>query len=364
MPTILNEGDKMLTPKPNTEMRADSPRRTEQARHSEVEDRHDEDEHHEHHHRSPDRIDFLRRASWGAILGGTAVAVVVQIMFTLLGISFGMGTVDPQTESNPMSGVGMAVGIWTAVGALVALFTGGWIAGRLAGTAQRAESTLHGVVTWAVVTLIAVWSMTSVVGSVLSTTTSALGNALQAAGQGVSAVMPNNVNAPNVSTQQVQGTAEDFLRQAGISQETVDQYISNSTQQLQNAATQAAQNPQQAYQEITTALSNIGQRGSDIAQRNISTQDAANLIARNTGIPQDRANAIAQQWSQRIQQANPEQEAQQISNQVQNTVARVGDKVAGGISSAAAWTFVSLLIGLIAAAIGGALGAVKRGLPA
>lgn len=348
-------------------MRADAPRRADRTRETHEmgpEDSHEhDDDRHEHHH-GDDRIHFLRRASWGAILAGTAVAVVVQIMFTLLGISFGMGTIDPQTENNPMSGVGMAVGIWTAVGALIALFTGGWIAGRLAGTRERSESTLHGVVTWAVMTLIVFWSMTSVVGSVLNTTTSALGSALKAAGQGVSAVVPNNVNAPNVSSQQVQTTAEDFLRQAGISQETVNQYINSSTQQLQNAATQAARNPQQAYQEITAALSNIAQRGGDIAQRNLSTQDAANVLARNTGMPQDQANAIAQQWSQRLQQTNPQQQAQQIGDKVQNTVARVGDKVAGGISSAAAWTFVSLLIGLIAAAIGGSLGAVKRGIPA
>ena len=353
-----------MTPKPDTEMRADAPQRighTRQARQVDVED-YDDDR--PTHRDRDDRIHFLRRASWGAILAGTAVAVVVQIMFTLLGIAFGMGTVDPQTENNPMSGVGMTMGIWTAVGALVALFAGGWIAGRMAGTSEKAESTLHGVVTWSVVTLIVFWSMTSVVGSVLSTTTSALGSALKAAGQGVSAAVPNNINAPNVSGQQVQTTAQDFLRQVGISQDTVNQYLSNSQQQLQNAATQAAQNPQQAYQEITTALQNIAQRGGDIAQRNLSTQDAANLIARNTGMPQEQANAVAQQWSQRIQQANPTQQVQQASNQLQNTVERVGDKVAGGISSAATWTFVSLLVGLIAAAVGGAFGAVKRGIPA
>ena len=353
----------MITPKPDTQMRADSPRRIDETRHTGSADVEDFDDRH-HHRDHDDRIHFLRRASWGAILAGTAVAVVVQIMFTLLGIAFGMGTVDPQTENNPMSGVGMTMGIWTAVGALVALFAGGWIAGRMAGTSEKAESTLHGVVTWAVVTLIVFWSMTSVVGSVLSTTTSALGSALKAAGQGVSAVVPNNVNAPNVSGQQVQTTAQDFLRQAGISQDTVNQYLNNSQQQLQNAATQAAQNPQQAYQEITTALSNIAQRGGDIAQRNLSTQDAANVIARNTGMTPEQANTVAQQWSQRIQQANPAQQAQQATNQLQNTVERVGDKVAGGISSAATWTFVSLLVGLIAAAIGGGLGAVKRGIPA
>ena len=353
----------MITPKPETDYTGVSDRRAiVSERRVEDDDRHDIDRHHDEDRH--ERLHFLRRASWGAILGGTAVAVVVQIMFTLLGISIGMGGVDPQSENNALSGVGMTLGIWSAIGALVALFVGGWIAGRLAGTAERGESTLHGVVTWAVVTLIAFWSMTSIVGGVLSGTTNALGSALRAAGQGVSAVVPNNVNAPDVSPQQMQNTVQDFLRQAGISQATIDQYINTSTQQLQNAAAQAARNPQQAYQEITTALSNVASRGADIAQRNISTQDAANVIARNTGMTQEQANNVAQQWAQRIQQANPQQQAQQAGQQLQNTLERAGDKVAGGISSAAAWTFVSLLVGLIAAAIGGALGAVKRGIPA
>jgi len=57
------------------------------------------------------------------------------------------------------------MGVWTTLGALVALFIGGWIAGRLAGTAEKFETTLHGVVTWAVVTMIVLWTMTVRLGA-------------------------------------------------------------------------------------------------------------------------------------------------------------------------------------------------------
>ena len=271
--------------------------------------------------------------------------------------------IDPQTESNPMNGVGLMMGVWAAVGALVALFAGGWIAGRLAGTAEKSETTLHGVVTWAVVTLIVLWTMTSAIGGILNTATGALGSALQATGRGISAVVPDNVNTPNVSRQQVQSTAQTFLQQMGISPDTVNQYLNTSGRQLGNAATNAAINPQQAYDEISTALANIAQRGGAIAET-VDTQDAANVIAKNTGLPPEKANALAQQWSQRIQQTDFKAEAQRIGNNVQNTLASAGGKVAGGISSAAAWTFVSIFLGLLAAAFGGALAAPKHGLPA
>jgi len=310
-----------------------------------------------------DPIHFLRRASWSAILAGTAVATVVQIMFTLLAIAFGMSMVDPRTESHPMSGVGMMVGVWTALGALVALFVGGWIAGRLAGTAEKFQTTLHGVVTWAVVTLIVCWTMTSAIGGVLNTATSALGSALRAAGQGISAVVPDNASLPAVSGQDARSTAQTFLQQMGISPQTVDRYLTSSRQQLGDAATAAATNPQQAYDEITTTLTNIAERGGDIAQT-VSTQDAANVISKNTGLPPQKANELAQQWTQRIEQTNFKNQAGQMVNKMETGLAKAGDAVAGGISSAAAWTFVSILLGLIAAAVGGGLAAPKRGIPA
>lgn len=343
----------MLTPRSDTGLTATHSPRQDRLRDEDLSPRDSHDE----------AVHFLRRVSWGSILAGTAVAIVVQIMFTLLAISFGMGMVDPRTEANPMSGVGMAMGIWTAVGALVALFIGGWVAGRMAGSAEKSETTLHGVVTWAVVTLVIIWTMTSVLGSVLNTATSALGTALRAAGQGISAVVPENASLPNVSGPQIQNTAQTFLQQMGISPQTVDQYLTSSRQQLGDAATAAATNPQQAYDEITTTLTNIAQRGGNIAQT-VSTQDAANVIAKNTGLPPEKANELAQQWKQRIEQTDFRQQARQTTSQVQTSLAKAGDAVAGGISSAAAWTFVSILLGLIAAAAGGALAAPKRGIPA
>lgn len=310
-----------------------------------------------------DPIHFLRRASWGAILAGTAVAVVVQIMFTLLAIAFGMSMIDPRTESNPMSGVGMMMGVWTTLGALVALFVGGWIAGRLAGTAEKSDTTLHGVVTWAVVTIIVLWTMTSAIGGILNSATSALGSALRAAGQGISAVVPDNADLPNVSGQEVRTTVQTFLQQMGISPQTVNQYLTSSRQQLGAAATAAATNPQQAYDEIMTKLTNIAERGGDIAQT-VSTQDAANVITKNTGMAPEKANELAQEWSQRIKQTNFKKQTGLAIDKMETGLAKAGDAVAGRISSAAAWTFVSILLGLIAAAVGGALAAPKRGIPA
>ncbi|MBA3351158.1 MAG: hypothetical protein H0U23_01810 [Blastocatellia bacterium] len=317
----------------------------------------------EHNDLIHQEVPILRRTVWGAILAGVAIALVVQIMFSLLGLAIGMASVDPQVEQQPLSGLGMTTGIWTAVGAVVALFSGGWVAERLAGNPHKSDGLLHGLVTGAVVTMIAVWMMTTAVGRVLNVATGALGSALQAAGQGIAAVVPDNVQLPNVSVTEAKNRAQQFLREMEISQETVNQFVSNATQQLGTAATQAATNPEQAFEEISTALTNIAQRGGNIVQENVDQKDAVDLLVKNTGMTREKAQAAVEQWSQRIQKeyaqaTNPADPT--LKESLTNTVERTGDKVAGAISSFAAWTFFSILVGLAAAGFGGCLGAPKR----
>ena len=57
----------------------------------------------------------LKRISWGAIFAGTVLAIVLQLALSLLGLGIGLGTIDPLTEQNPMSGIGTGAAIWWIV---------------------------------------------------------------------------------------------------------------------------------------------------------------------------------------------------------------------------------------------------------
>ncbi len=305
-------------------------------------------------------LKYFGRVSLAAIFSGAAVAVVVQMMFSLLGISFSAGMIEPQTQANPMNGVGLTLGLWMAAGALIAFFVGGWIAGRMAGAPRKIESGLHGVISWAVVTLVLVWTMTGAVGGIVSTTTQTLGSAVQAAGQGIgSLVASNNVKLPDVSAEQAKSSALTFLGEVGISKDIVLRYMSNSGKKLKAAGVQAAENPDQAYDTIVTALGNVAQRGVDIAQKNVNSEDAVRLLQEKAGISQDKAKSIVQQWEQKIQSTDYSALMSRAGDKIQNSLEAAGGKVASGVSSAAGWGFLSLLIGLIAAALGGILGAHK-----
>lgn len=104
----------------------------------------------------------LRRVSWPAIFGGTLVALATEILFatfgTFIGFVFtGAGATETWTE------------IWYLLTSLIALYIGGWVAGR---SAPLGMPRVQGAVTWGLTTLatflIAVWMFWGVVSASLT----------------------------------------------------------------------------------------------------------------------------------------------------------------------------------------------------
>ena len=52
------------------------------------------------------RTNFMKRISWSAVFAGVLVAIVSQMLLTLLGLGIGLSTVDPVSEQNPTAGLG------------------------------------------------------------------------------------------------------------------------------------------------------------------------------------------------------------------------------------------------------------------
>lgn len=144
-----------------------------------------------------------RQLAWSAIFAGTVVALVVMLVLNLLGFAIGALIMNPSTGEH-LSGLGIGAGIWTLVSTLIALFFGGWVAGRVAGNPDRGSSTLHGVVTWGLFSLVAVSMMASAAGGLV-------GGALGVVGQTLSVAGSN----PQI-TRQIQGEAVRQRAEPGV----------------------------------------------------------------------------------------------------------------------------------------------------
>lgn len=93
---------------------------------------------------------YRHAASWGAIAGGVVTALAVSVLISLLAAALGLGQVEA-LSANPLQGVGAAFGWTSALGLVLSLAAGGFVAGRLAGVTGFA----HGFLTWAVTVLTA-----------------------------------------------------------------------------------------------------------------------------------------------------------------------------------------------------------------
>src|SRR5262245_25491701 len=72
------------------------------------------------------------RVSWGAIFAGVVIALVVQVLLSVLGLGLGVATFDPLRGDNPDAATfSIAAGIWYLVSGIIAALAGGYVAGRL-----------------------------------------------------------------------------------------------------------------------------------------------------------------------------------------------------------------------------------------
>jgi hypothetical protein len=100
--------------------------------------------------------------SWGAILAGTAGAIATTLILVTLGSGLGFASVSPWADSGAsVRTLGIAAAIWLIVVQWISSGVGGFLAGRLRtrwfGTHVHEvffRDTAHGLVTWAVATLI------------------------------------------------------------------------------------------------------------------------------------------------------------------------------------------------------------------
>lgn len=146
------------------------------------------------------------RLSWGAIIAGVIVAIVSQIMLSLLALAIGLGAVEFTGPGSPFAEIGIGAGIWAVASALISLFLGGLAAGHLAGVIERFDGFLHGVLVWGVATVITVFAVSSgistLVGGVFGVAGQTVSTAVMSAGQTGFGPLERSGSAMSASQQQ------------------------------------------------------------------------------------------------------------------------------------------------------------------
>ncbi len=112
------------------------------------------------------RYDWHQRISWGAVIAGTIIAIFIHLTLSLLGIGIGAGTADVMDNVNT-GNLALGSAIWYMESMVVSLYTGGWVAGRLAKDKHTSESIIHGLLVTGLMVIMSFYLLSSAVGNVL-----------------------------------------------------------------------------------------------------------------------------------------------------------------------------------------------------
>ncbi len=252
------------------------------------------------------------RLRWGAIFGGAFVALGLWALLYAFGLAVGLSSINGQ--DGQFSFPGLFTGIWAVLAPLLALFVGGIVAARTAGAQDRGSGTIHGVVLWGFTTIAGAFLVFSLIGTLLSGVAGLGRGAAQAAGQA-----PQAANALGLDANQLMQPVNQRLQEQGLPP--------LSAQELQGAG--------------QAIVSNSLQQG------RVDRQVIENALVANTSLDRQNVQQIA---------GDIEQQAQQAGGQLQQTAASVAET-----SGTAMWgIFFALLLGLVSAVLGAAIGTSRK----
>lgn len=267
--------------------------------------------------------------SWGAVFAGATAAAALSFILLILGVGLGLSSVSPYAYSDqPIGGASVA---YIAFMSLAASAIGGYIAGRLRVKWSNVHTdevhfrdTAHGLLAWAVATLITVALLTSGVRAIMS-------------GAIDSAAAVGNVAAPAAAA--AAGSAARDGNMAGPADYFSDMMLRSSSSEAASAAQRA-----EVGQIITSAISTGSLPADDRAY-------LAQVIAQRTGVaPADAERRVDAVYGRAVKAAD---EAKAKAMQVADDARQAGAK-------ASLWMFVALLLGAFTASLAATFGGRNR----
>lgn len=271
------------------------------------------------------RTVMLNRVSWGAVLAGTATALVTQLLLNMLAVGIGMATLDPLTGDNPSAATfSIAAGLWWIASGIFAAAVGGYVAGRACGKPVETTAALHGLTAWAASTLVVMYLLTTAIGSLA-------GGALGAVSGIVGGLGRTAATAAQTAAPALANVTDPF---GGIERQVRDASGGNDPAALRDSAVAA-------MRSMLTG---------DAAGQAEARERAAQALARAQTIPVEEARTRIGQYEQQYRQA---------ADTAKRRAAEVADATAKAVSRGALFAFVGLVLGGLAGWFGGRAGRVE-----
>jgi hypothetical protein len=263
------------------------------------------------------REPLLRRTAWGAIFAGTFVAISCQLLLASLGLAIGAAAFGPESQAG---NIGTFAGVWWILTAITSLFLGGLVTAWLAGFPRWVDGMIHGAVVWGLTVAVSAWLVTT-------------GSAALAGGA------MGTLQTARDGGQGMQGTPLEPLRQR-----TEQAFQHRTYGSFDDRYDFRPSVPDDARWTLNRMIPDPRDATQEERRR-----AAAALVDEYGYSPRD-ASRMVDQYIQTDGRGTV------LGMQERSSMDRMGERATDFATNAATWTFFAILLGLGAAAFGGAIG--------
>jgi hypothetical protein len=264
--------------------------------------------------------------SWAAVIAGALTATAITFILLSLGAGIGFMTASPFSSGPSATTLTAIAAIWIVLSQTWGYACGGYLAARLRGVIGAPTSSennfrdgAHGFVVWAL-------------GVLLTLVMVSIGSAFAV---GTAAHVGGTVGA---------GAAQSDSRSAT----DTTGYFADMLVRSSAAADAPTATPPASASQATSSNAEIGRvLAASAVQGRLSDADRdylTGVVMARTGLPQAQAR----------------QRVTDVENQIRDTAKQAADKAAKAASMFSFWTFMSLLMGAMAAIAGGIVGGNQR----
>jgi len=262
------------------------------------------------------------------VAAGVALAIALSIFFSQVGLALNLGLID--SESNVKT-IGLVNALAWVIGGLVAVFAGAWVAGRMSTARTAVGGGVHGLAVWATAAIVTVLLAVSAAGMIGTGMVQLAGKGLETVGSAASIVAPN------------WDTVKEELKEAKVALTDKD------TSANPEGANKGDENRfVESSRLIELAGRHFALDGTTLPAG--EREELVKLVAARLEISPEAAERTLGQWTnvwetnvQRFETAKAE-------------VIEIADEARAFASAAAGWAALAMLLGAVAAAIGGAYG--------
>lgn len=270
--------------------------------------------------------------SWSAIAVGVIIVIAVQSLFNFLALGLGLMAFSPNMDS--LKHLSLVSILWLMATNIITLFLGGWLAGQYNTFYQKFQGALQGLIVWAIAMLLTFILVASAAGILVN-------SSLNTLSQGLSLVGNEAFSGLGLAAKPILEPIADNAKEQA--KEAAENMSFSTNPDEHNPSDKSKQRLTQLVVQLLNAPT-----GDDVqtARQKVST-----FLNKNTNLSQAQIDQTISDWQQTY--ANIKEQASQKAAQAKQKTIEAANQTSSLLGKLALLFFLVLLIGAIAASLGG-----------